>query len=339
MALYDRLKQINFSQLGISDYSLNYIARLRPHLDYYFEIYRHVLDALLAHLGGDAASLTVVDYGGGHGFFSMYMKEHGVGRVIYVDNNPAAVHTVQSVGTETGLLPDVVLQGDARRLRQWCEAQCVMPDGLIGLDVIEHIYTLDDFFGDLYAVAPSLTMLFTTGSNPYNHRVVSRLRRVMRNDELGTQEKPGFLQQRRQYIADHFAGFSDKELDYWATHTRGLMYEDVERAVRSHSPNLLRDPYNTCDPATGSWTERILSLEEYRGLVQPYRSDVYLTNGFYDVGTSKMGRGVRRFLNRLLRNAMNTALAPFIVLHVYPLPAAEEDGAEPSQRTRRHRAK
>ncbi len=319
MALYDRLKQIDYTQLGISDNSYRYIARLLPYLDYYFEIYRHMLDEMLAALGRPAESLTLVDYGGGHGFFSLYMKERGVGRVVYVDYNPAAVQTAQAVSRAAGLQPDVMLQGDARTLRQWCEEHSLMPDGLIGLDVIEHIYTLDEFFGDLYAAAPSLAMLFSTASNPYNHRLVSRLHRVMRNDELGTATKPGFLQLRRQYIAEHFPDFNDKELDYWAANTRGLVYADVERAVRSHSPNLLRDPYNTCDPATGSWTERLLSLEEYRGLVQPYNSDVYLTNGFYDVGSRKMGRGLRRLLNRLLRNSMNTALAPFIVLHVHPL--------------------
>ncbi len=338
MALYDRLKQIDYTQLGISDYSRDYIARLLPRLDYYFEIYRHMLDEMLAALDRPAESLTLVDYGGGHGFFSLYMKERGVGRVVYVDYNPAAVQTVQAVSRATGLQPDVVLQGDAATLRRRCEEQSLMPDGLIGLDVIEHIYTLDDFFGDLYAAAPSLSMLFTTASNPYNHRLVNRLRRAMRDDELGTAGCPGFWQQRRQYIAGHFPDFGDKDLDYWATHTRGLVYADVERAVRSHSPNLLRDPYNTCDPATGSWTERILSLEEYRGLVQPYNSDLYLTNGFYDAGVGKSGRALRRLLNRLLRNPICTALAPFIVLHVHPLPAAGKASGQPLKRAVRRPA-
>lgn len=335
MALYNLLKKLNYAQLGLSDYSLNYIAKLRPDLEYYFTIYQRCLDGLLADIGRPPEALTLVDYGGGHGFFSMYMKERGVGRVIYVDNNPLAVQTVQTVGREAGRLPDDILCGDAARLRQWCEEQSLMPDGLIGLDVIEHIYCLDDFFGDLFAMAPTLSILFTTGSNPYSMHLTNRLHRVMRADELGNDKgKTGFLQLRRQYIAQHFADMDDKELDYWAANTRGLTYDDVARAVASHSPNLLRDAYNTCDPATGSWTERILSIEEYRGIVQPYDSDVFLENGFYNEQSRKMGSRMRHFLNRLLRNQAFTALAPFIVLHVQHVAPSEDEEAAKRPRRR-----
>lgn len=342
MALYNILRQLNYAQMGLSEYSLNYIARLRPHLEYYFSIYRQCLDGLMASIGRAPANLTIVDYGGGHGFFSMYMKERGVGNVIYVDNNPLAVQAVQLLGQATGLVPDHVVQGDAATLRVWCEAQSLMPDGLAGLDVIEHIYCLDDFFGELFAMAPTLTMLFTTGSNPFSLHLANRLHRVMRDDEMGNgKDKVGFLQRRRQYIAEHFADMDDKDLDYWAANTRGLIYGDIDRAVASHSPNLLRDAYNTCDPATGSWTERILSIEEYRGIVQPYGSDVEVENGFYDESSRKMGRRTRHFLNKLLRNPAFTALAPFIFLyvrHVERQDDEEEDGKS-SRRLRRQKAK
>jgi 2-polyprenyl-3-methyl-5-hydroxy-6-metoxy-1,4-benzoquinol methylase len=336
MALLNILKKLNYAQLGLSDYSLNYIAKMRPNLDYYFSIYRRCLDSILADIGRPSQTLTLVDYGGGHGFFSMFMKENGVGRVIYVDNNPKAVQTVQTISALTNLAPDIVIQGDARQLRSWCEDNSMMPDGLIGLDVIEHIYCLDDFFCDLYTISPTIAMLFSTGSNPYSMHLTNRLRRVMRDDELGNSKgKIGFLQQRRQYIAEHFTELDDSELDYWAAATRGLIYEDIQRAVDSQSPNLLRDPFNTCDPATGSWSERVLSIEEYRGIVQPYGCDVFVDNGFYDEDSRKVGRKMRHFLNRLLHNPAFTALAPFIILHIQHVQEHEESDATLSRRKRR----
>ena len=234
-----------------------------------------------------------------------------------MDHNPKAVQAVSVIASATGLAPDAVVQGDAERLRQWCEDNGVLPDGLLGLDVIEHIYCLDDFFCSLFAITPMLPMLFTTGSNPFNIHLVNRLHRVMVQDEQGDGKgQKGFFYQRRRYIGDHFPLMDDKELDYWAANTRGLTYDDVQRAVENHSPNLLRDAFNTCDPETGSWTERILSLEEYRGIVQPYNCDVYVENGFYNERSRRFGKKFRRFLNHLLRRASFTAIAPFIILVV-----------------------
>lgn len=317
MALLETLRHLRFEDLGLSDYSLEYIQKMLPNIDYYFDIYRYVVDYLLDIIGRPADELALVDYGGGHGFLSMYLKERGVKQVIYVDHNPKAVHAVTAIKSAVGLAPDVVLQGNTQQLKQWCMENDVLPDGLLGLDVIEHIYCLDDFFCDLFGVAPMLPMVFTTGSNPFNMHLVNRLHRVMVLDEQGDGKgQEGFFHLRRRYINKHFPTMDDKELDYWAKHTRGLIYEDVQRAVESHSPNLLRDSFNTCDPETGSWTERILSLEEYRGIVQPYNCDVFIENGFYNERSRKFGKRFRHFLNRLLRQASFTAIAPFIILSI-----------------------
>lgn len=310
--LLEKIRHTRFEELPISDYSRNYILRIMPDIDYYFAIWERCIGETLAMAPRKAEHLTVADYGGGHGFVSMMLKEKGVGRVLYVDHNPQSVEAVKALSRHFELGPDVAIEGEARELRDWCEKNATAPDALMGMDVIEHIYCLDDFFYNLYAVNPAMPMLFTTGSNPYNYRVTMRLRRAMKSDEAI------FRKQRRDYIATRFADMSEQELDHWADNTRGLKYDDVQRAVESQSPNLLRDPFNTCDPATGSWTERILALEEYRGILQPYGSDVTLENGFYNEQSHRLGRRWRRLFNRLLRRPSFTALAPFIVLKVVP---------------------
>lgn len=309
------LKTLDYGSLPISDYSRNYILRMLPSLDYHLDIYHRCLSQMLDEFGCPASDIVMVDYGGGHGFLSLTAKAMGVGKVIYVDTNPQAVETVQAVSAQVGIAPDEVLLGDAAVLRQWCQSNNVVPNLLLGMDVIEHIYRLEDFFADLYAVNPALPMLFTTGSTPFNPHVVRRLRRIMQSDELGHGGSPGFHTLRKRYILNHFPEMKDWEADIWATDTRGLTYPDIHVAVESHTPYRLADPYNTCDPSTGSWTERLLPIEDYQALLLPYHASLSVQNGFYNTHRKGFKGILSRLLNRLPRRLFRP-LAPFIILHI-----------------------
>ena len=318
------LRSIDYQKLPISDYNKRYIARMMPALDYYMDIYLRGLRTMLSHTDKALGEVTLVDYGGGHGFLSLLAKEQGIGRVVYVDFNPDSVATVKAVGDSLAamghgrLAPDDIVTGDAHVLRAWCEAEGVVPDIVMGMDVIEHIYCLDDFFADLLAVAPHVNMLFTTASTPYNRRVVRRLHAVMMRDE------EVFRGRRRSFIQKHYPNFAEDKLDYWAIHTRGLNYDDILRAVDSETPNLLCDPYNTCDPDTGSWTERILPIGDYRTMLQSYGYGLQEENGFYNEYRGGLKGWLSRRRNRRLAQGRCRRLAPFL----YLIAAPAEDSAD-----------
>lgn len=316
--MIDKIRNIDYKSLSISDYSRDYILRMLPHIAYYFDIYRHCLDKVTLMTGKPLAQVTLVDYGGGHGFLSILAKSCGVGRVIYIDFNPKAVQTVQAISECLHTGPDVVLEGGAAELGQWCRQMEVIPDILLGMDVIEHIYNLDHFFSELFQVNRNMSMVFTTGSTPYNKRVVERLHKFMIDDEFGTPQRQGFRELRRCFIARHYPNMDDDMLDYWAANTRGLVYDDVLRAVDTATPNTLADPYNTCDPDTGSWTERILPVADYQALVSPYGSDVEVENGYYNVHRTGAKKLLSQLLNCTLRNGRMRQWAPFLILKVIP---------------------
>lgn len=276
------VKQLQPDSLALSDYSRQGLQRVVSAVEYYLEIYRYSLEKVLECCSLSPDEITIVDYGGGHGLLSIFAKRLGFARVIYVDASPDAVQTVQLLSQRLQSGPDAILQGDAETLRRWCADRQVTPDALLAMDVIEHIYVLDDFFASLHTLSPRLRMLFTTASNPYNSRVVRRLHYAMVADEQGHGDKKGFLQLRREYIKQQHPDMPDKQIDYWAKNTRGLKYVDIDRAVDSQSPNLLLDPYNTCDPQTGSWTERILPIDDYRHLLAPYGFRLTLLPGHYN---------------------------------------------------------
>lgn len=316
-AFADTLRNIDYGQLPISDYSRNYVRHMLPAIDYYLQIYSLSLQKIQAMTGKALSETTIVDYGGGHGFFSIMAKSMGVQRVIYVDYNPQATEAVRAIAREAGVGPDHVLLGDAATLRAWCAESGVLPDMLAGFDVIEHIYRLDTFFADVHAIDPQVKMLFTTASNPLNPIIVRRLHKAMRADERG---EGGFMEQRRRHIAAMLPGLADGDLLRLAKATRGLTFEDIDSllvcqggsATVSRHPGLLAPSPNTCDPSTGSWTERLLPLDAYRQLLAPYGRKVRFESGFYNPD----GRMpyLRRLVNKML--GRNMWLAPFVFIEI-----------------------
>jgi hypothetical protein len=313
MSLSQQLRQIDYRSLPISDYSRDYILRLLPVLDYYLDICNQALDHLLPATRSQLPA-TLIDYGGGHGFMSLLAKRRGIRRVIYVDYNPQAAETVTALSHLLGQGPDVILTGDQDTLRDWCREHQVVPDALVGIDVIEHIYRLDLFFDGLKALNPHMAMVFSTASTPFNPWVKRRLRRFMERDEQGHDGKPGFYQLRRDFIAQSRPDLLPQELDRLARQTRGLAFQDINSQF-----SILNSQFsipNTCDPRTGSWTERILPIEDYRRYARPCR--VTYAKGFYNRHHQGLKGLAARTLNLLLHLPLTRCFAPFIYLKVNP---------------------
>lgn len=323
MNLSATLRSLDYSALPLSDYSRQYILGLLPALDYHLLIYRRTLDRLLDALGREPQRLTLVDYGGGHGFFSLVAKERGVGRVVYVDINPQAAEAVQTISRAIGQGPDVVITGDAATLRRWSGDTGIVPDAMAGFDVVEHIYRLEPFFADLFAIHPALPMMLTTGSNPSNPLVCRRLHRIMDEDEHGYPGFEGFLAQRRRYIRQLHPEMDDASLDRSARLTRGLTFDDIPAAIQNSKFKIQNspDPHNTCDPATGSWTERLLPIDAYRNLLAPHGATLRVASGFYN----PFGTGAKPLAARLVNPLLPRlrCLAPFITLEIN-LPRAKQ---------------
>lgn len=330
--LVDLLTNVNVKELDLSPYSRKALKRVLDAAEYYLEIYRESLERVLAHCNKFPAQMTIVDYGGGHGLLSILAKQLGFGQVIYIDTNADAIHTVEVMEKYLGAGPDVVLQGDAPELEEWCHREEVLPDAVLGMDVIEHVYVLDELFAAMHNISPTMLMLFTTASNPKNKRIVRKLHKSMRRDEEGHLGKKGFWQLRRDYVKKLYPDMPARQLDYWADYTRGLAYKDIGRAVESQSPNLLFDEYNTCDPETGSWTERILPIENYRQLLSPYGYKLTVLPGMYNTHRGGPKAWISRCYNRRISRApkddpqkrreycrLEKALkiAPFIYLKIF----------------------
>lgn len=299
---------------------------------YYLDNCHRMLELLLDQIGKPLTEVRLACFGG-FGIMAILAKKLGFGMVVQVEaDNNDRLATI-AVADFFGLSPDMILAGTAASLRSWCVDNREVLDAVVAIDVIDKIYVLDEFFSSLHAISPSLHMVLSSQANPCNKRVVRRLHKQMDADELGTVRRKGFWQMRRDGIERQYPDMSDRELDFWADNTRGLNNEDLLRAVESRSPNLLLDEHNTCNPDSGRWSSRILTIEEYRQLLLPYGFSVDVIPGM----CNEYVRGLRRFGNRrrnrkiakfdpydsrklrrrrLLRKALK--VSPFICLIVSP---------------------
>lgn len=316
-ALAQRLQAIDYNGLPISQYNKSYIGNLKPALGYFMQIYADCLAKGISTTGLVPSEITCIDYGGGSGFLSMLAKEAGIGRVVYIDLNPNSVATIKLLKQETGLGPDIILHGDSAHLAEWCLAGQIKPQLLIATDLIEHVYDLNSFFSDLTGINNTMHMIFSTASTPFNPYVGWKLRKAMTACETGKAESPNYYTKRYAYIKAAFPDLSDQEAALWSRHTRGLIYPDIERAVRSQRFPTPADACNTCDPATGNWTERILPISAYRQILSAFDYRVSVEKGFYNTErSSKIVSLACKVLNGMIRLAGQAGLyfSPFIIL-------------------------
>ncbi|MDR1880135.1 MAG: SAM-dependent methyltransferase [Tannerellaceae bacterium] len=313
-----RLEAVDYDSLPISAYNKRYIRSMRPAFAYYLEIYAACLRRGLSATGQPPASLVMVDYGGGSGFLSMLAKEVGIGRVIYVDLNPLSVEAVTVLKQHTGCGPDDILSGDTAVLAAWCAARQVKPQLLVATDLIEHVYDLKPFFAALAGINERLSMIFTTASTPYNPWVKRRLRRFMKECESGGQASPGYYAKREQFIRTCRPSFSDEMVERWSRNTRGLTYPDIEEAIGENRLPVPGDAFNTCDPATGNWAERILPIDAYRTLLAASRFSLAVGKGHYNTHRrNRFAAFLCRCANVVIRRSGKAGflLSPYILLY------------------------
>lgn len=316
-SLSERLMQIDYDRLPISDYNKKYISTLKPAMRYYMKIYGACLYKGSQLMDCPVKQATVIDYGGGSGFLSMLAKAAGFSKVIYLDLNPLSVKTIKLLKEETGIGPDVILQGNSDTLAGWCKENKISPNLLVATDLIEHVYNLETFFNDLSGLSSDMQMVFTTASTPFNPYVKRRLHRLMDGCESGTIETPNYYSLRKSYIEKHYPDLSPEDLKQWSIRTRGLIYEDISKAIDMNTPPVLADAHNTCDPATGNWTERILPVEDYQSKLKPYNYVLKIDKGFYNTDRkSKLINMICKSINFLIRASgkMGLLIAPFIFL-------------------------
>ncbi|HMJ47503.1 MAG TPA: class I SAM-dependent methyltransferase, partial [Ferruginibacter sp.] len=236
----------------------------------------------------------MIDYGAGNGLLGMFAKHCGFKKVYLTDIDKSFTEGATVLARELDIEIDGIVHGDITDVKNIFTG---IPDAIIGTDVIEHIYDLDIFFSTMYSFNPGIVSVFTTASNPENYFKIRQLKKLQLKDELeggdpgdfllfGEHGHESFLKIRKGIINDT-ASLTSNEVEQIAKATRGYDKNDIVKAVNKYIltkelPMPPSHPTNTVNPLNSSWTERILSLEEYAAIYARHGFSLEIHTGFYD---------------------------------------------------------
>ena len=326
-AFEKRLDGIIIGRLNTEPYYKKYLGYLLLHKKYYLEIYASVLNDLLKNSIQDKETIILIDYGAGNGLLGLFAKFCGFYKVYINDLNKPFTDIAHQLAEILDISIDAFITGDIEAVTDFFQSK--KTTAIVGTDVVEHIYDLNFFFYELKKINPSIVSVFTTASNPFNKYKVKQLEKLQVKDEykggspndyifFGETTIAPFIKIREKIIREKFPLLTDEEVTRLTKLTRGLIKKDILSTVQKYSNDRVFPvppihPTNTCDPITGSWTERILTETEYKEIYKNADFELKIHPGFYN----EYGGTSRSFLFKILNKCikiLGISIAPFITL-------------------------
>lgn len=325
-----KLSQLNVASLPMSDYCKRYLQYLLSNQFYFLEIYATVLSQLMQHSHKVPGEMNLADYGSGNGLLGIFAKFAGFKKVWLCDMDAEFMNASKILAGELQLELDGYVTGTAATLQTAVGGNHL--DAVVGTDVIEHIYSLEDFLATIANINPAMLTVFTTASNPDNFIKCRQLKKMQLQDELigsnpgdavlaGAESTEAFLLSRQKIIAEKFPSLPESDLLSLSKATRGLIKNDIIAATNEFlqtgkMPQADDDSVNTCNPFNGSWTERILSINAYHKIYNRAGFEIEVQNGFYNRHGKSLKKYVNFFRNEMVKLTGKYA-APFISIVGY----------------------
>ena len=325
-----RLDTLDQKDISFAGYSREYLSYLIKYKEHYVSIYQRIIEIVLKNTESPLTDIIFVDFGTGNGLLAMFARLLPFHKVIAIDVDKDFVAAARRTADMISITGIEFINGGEEVLTKLNFEE--KPLVLAGTDVIEHIYDLDVFYKQLAQISSLSVSVFTTASNPENPRIVKSLMKLQRKEELiggdssdralfGDEHK-SFLELRKEIITNIRPSLDKKMVVQLAKLSRGLRKDAIEKMLLAYEsngelPDELTHPTNTCHPETGSWSERLVELDEYQNYYKANGFEFEIVNGFYD---SKKGTLIRRFFIRILNSVINTfpmqaiRIAPFIFL-------------------------
>lgn len=323
----EELHALNISSLAMAEYPARYLQRLRTHSTYYLHIYVQVLEKAIQFSGKQKEELILLDYGAGNGLLGLFARHCGFKKVYSLDISESFQQALQQLNTVMKAPVDGLITGDWEMARNFFATQ-PPPDVVAGTDMIEHVYDLDAFLRGLKQLNPQMISLFTTASVTANPFKTAGIKKVQKLDEYTHQNGAGtvgdhpyaglsFLEARKKMIGEAFA-LPEQEVESLARSTRGLQHADILTYTKRYiatgdSTPVTTHPTNTCDPVTGSWTERLLTIPEYNRIFNQAGFDLQVFNGFYNSWQPGLKGKILKLVNVSIAVA-GRWLSPYILL-------------------------
>lgn len=297
--------------------------------EYYLSIYAQLFALAAKRSDKPFTDSAILDIGAGNGLLGIFAAFCGCKNIYLNEPDPVFMKASKQLAAVLGVEVQDFITADATQLNAYPFVQ--KPDVIFGADVIEHIYDLEAFVKTMSLINPFMVAVFTTAANTSNVFKTRSIIRLQQRDEFlgspndditGAPSHQTYLTIRKQIINQQFPDINDRDLKMLASATRGLVKQDILGFVdkwlqTGQLPERNMHPTNTCHPITGSWTERLLTTNEYRMIFEKNTFHLEVLPGFYNIHN----KGLKFIFAKLLNGVIpifGKQLAPFIFLSAMP---------------------
>lgn len=308
------LTTIDVEKISALPYPLEYAKYHLLHKEYFTNIYAKCLHQVYS-MPSLFEKDTIIDFGCGNGFLALFIGFCGGKNVVAVEIREEFIGLAKQLQQQLKLNNITWLVGNEQTLVHYFKDK-PKPTTIIATDVIEHIYNLNNFFGCLRELQLQ-RLVFTTGSVYDNFFKRKQLYKLMYKDEnisntplhVAVNSKYGslpYVQVRALLIQESYPKLNTEICKQLAIATRGLNKTDILMAVDKYLytqqlPKPINHPYNTCDPITGSFTERMLTVNEYENLFIQNGYRLSIVSGNYN----SFGGGLKKLILKLVNMFIN----------------------------------
>lgn len=327
-----QLQSINIDAITNDLLVKNYLQAVLTQQDYYLKIYCWVLENAVSKCNKPIHAISFLDFGCGNGLFAIFAKHCGFGKVYGCDFNENFVAAARLLANAMKVEVADWFICNENDLYKKCNT--LQLDIVAGTDVIEHIYNLDIFFSNIYLLNNKMVTAFTTASVYDNYFKRKKLYRLMYQDEFinsnvldatSQDEYAGmpYFEIRRKLIAWHFPQLDSASINKLATATKGSVKDDILLFVNKYLQDgtmqqIQQNKHNTCDPITGNFTERMLTINTYKLLYGNNDFQLSVKSGFYNAQGGLLKSFVQQTLNKIIAAFKNTflsrSISPLILL-------------------------
>jgi len=320
--LYAALKSLNTTSFESNNRLNEYFVHHHLGSRLFFSIQNsaHILYDAIEISGKEVSQLTAIDYGAGLGTLFMLGGMLDFKRFDYNDYLPEWQQTAKAVCESVDSKITGYITGDIDSVISYAAKENIQYDIVLSRNVIEHIYSLQNFYTSLHQHNPSAVVYSTTTANYQNP--------LMRWYHVYIHKKYSkhYLEHRVKEIKKLHPSLSPEQIKSIATLTRGKGQAEFEIAVnklmngeRIEQDSSLRS--NDCDCETGVWNEHLLTKKEYENIILTAGFKMMYTAGYWDTHySSSMKNFTGNIFNKLIGIAgkkHSTFFSPFVNVIAY----------------------
>lgn len=320
VSLVRKVRAFDPDSVPLTDEAKTWLRSFQHEPDTTMRKYVHLM-AWVLYPKVEGKNLAFIDHGGALGLMSCYAREAGLSTVIYNDIFEPWQRNARIFGEKLGLPADSYILGEIQDIAADLKGRTLDWCGLVSVNVIEHIYDMDDFLRISAGLTPPCcTLVLSTSANPFNPLVKWRHHQHHREWEFQDGPHKGFVleentkafyKQRVEIIRAAAPALAEADVAPLAAATRGLRKDHIEAAVRDFEKTgkisvRPEHPTNTCDPKTGCWEERLLDAPAVAAKLEKHGFKVSISGGYYD---GRASGGPKKVLKKAAAQILNEAIS------------------------------